>query len=145
MKPYFLHGPVRLDFLGHLTGKREFRLVLPVTYVSSDGLRITVDKGFVTDFASVPSWYRWRFDPCGKYGRCAIIHDWLYAAEAIPRDEADAIFLEAMEVDGVPKWDRRVMYRAVRLGGGLTYKAHTDESICEARTVGYIEKSNGEK
>ena len=34
------------------------------------------------------------------------------------RAEADAVFLEAMKVVGIPAWRRTVMYRAVRMGGG---------------------------
>lgn len=34
------------------------------------------------------------------------------------RERTDENFLEAMEVLGVPRWQRYVMWPAVRLGGG---------------------------
>lgn len=135
---HFTNNPVRVDFLAHITGKRQFQLIKPVTYTTDSGLQITVRMGFITDFASIPRWYRWRFDPCGKHGRAAIIHDWLYASEKLPRDQADRIFLEAMAADNVNSWNRKVMYRAVRLGGGATWADHTDESVEAARQVGMI-------
>jgi len=79
---------------------------------------IYVPAGFRTDFASVPRIF-WRIvPPVGLYGKAAVIHDYLYATKSRTRAEADAIFLEAMEVLGVPKFQREVMYRAVRIGGG---------------------------
>ena len=39
---------------------------------------IHVPAGFVTDFASIP-WVLWSWFPYwGKYGKAAVLHDWLY-------------------------------------------------------------------
>jgi len=85
------------------------------------GNSIDVPLKFMTDFASVPRplWVilpRW-----GKYGNAAVIHDYCYWEQGRSRLESDRIFREAMEVLKVPKWQIRVMYYAVRLGGGLAW------------------------
>lgn len=93
---------------------------------------IVVPAGAETDFASIPFGLRNTFPPLGPWARPAIIHDFLYRTQGTGifegvrwikrpvdygRKEADGIFLEAMEVVGVPAWRRSIMYRAVRLGG----------------------------
>ncbi|MBX9706865.1 MAG: DUF1353 domain-containing protein [Caulobacteraceae bacterium] len=40
------------------------------------------------------------------------------AVAGYTRLQADRVFLEAMEVVGIPAWRRTVMFRAVRMGGG---------------------------
>jgi hypothetical protein len=83
---------------------------------------IYVPAGFVTDFASVPRFF-WRlFPPTGKYGKAAVIHDFLYRGSGVPRELADAIFLEAMEALGVGWFTRHVIHRAVRLCGAGAYQ-----------------------
>lgn len=44
----------------------------------TDGTRIVINVGYVTDFASVPKWLWSFFPPIGKYNRAALIHDYLY-------------------------------------------------------------------
>lgn len=88
---------------------------------------IIVPVGFVTDFASIP-WLFWAFLPSwGKYGKAAVIHDFLYQSHNYPemshsRKEADDIFYEAMLVEGTKHWKARVMYIGVRLFGWLAWK-----------------------
>lgn len=82
---------------------------------------ITVPKGFTTDFASVPRIFWTLIPPDGKYSQAAVLHDYLYVQKITTRKKADKIFLEAMKVLKVPFWKRRVMYYAVRLGGGFCW------------------------
>lgn len=106
-------------------GRQVVRLLETLEYrvgaADSDQV-ICVPVGFETDFASIPFGVRNLFPPLGRWGRPAIIHDYLYATKGeagrFTRLQADRIFLEAMEVVGVPAWRRTVMFRAVRLGGG---------------------------
>jgi len=88
---------------------------------------ITVPVGFKTDFASIPG-VAWSIigHPTGRYGKAAVIHDWLYSENAgeqgddyepRTRRRCDQIFLEGMVVLGVPWWRRTLMYSAVRVGG----------------------------
>lgn len=81
------------------------------------GIVVTVPAGFVTDLASVPRFF-WRIvPPFGKYTPAAVVHDFLYSSQNLSRAMADAVFLEAMGVLGVPKWKRVSMYLAVRCFG----------------------------
>src|SRR5688572_10892672 len=57
---------------------------------------IRIPAGFVTDFASIPRALWWLYPPTGRWGRAAVIHDWLYRKQTRSRAEADAIFLEGM-------------------------------------------------
>ena len=76
---------------------------------------ILVPKGFITNFASVPRFFWSIIPPWGKYGKAAVIHDYLYYTKKYTRKRADEIFLEGMEVLGVSLWKRQVMYWAVRI------------------------------
>ena len=111
--------------------------------------RIIAPKGFVTDGASTPQILWWLFPPVASYLPAAVIHDLLYrtggdigkykeavyaykeAGVKIPdkftRKECDLIFKEAMyALKGsdyeVPGWKIKMMYRAVRTFGFLSFK-----------------------
>jgi Protein of unknown function (DUF1353) len=85
---------------------------------------ITVPAGFETDFASIPRLF-WSSigHPAGEYAQAAVLHDWLYRSQLVPRARADALFSEAMKVLGVPGWRRWLMWAAVRVGGAGAYAA----------------------
>jgi hypothetical protein len=83
---------------------------------------ITVPAGFVTDLASVPRALWSIFPPHGRYAKAAIIHDYLYEFAIGSKEYADNVFLEAMEVLGVPAYKRKMMFWAVRLFGRGKYK-----------------------
>lgn len=79
---------------------------------------VTVPDGFCTDLASIP-----RFPPLlrhillknGRHRPAAVPHDYLCRQGlAFPRRLADKIFLEAMKLVGVKRWQRYPMYWAVR-------------------------------
>jgi hypothetical protein len=87
-----------------------------------------VPKGFKTDFASIPRIFHSLFPKNGKHDAAAIVHDYLYAHKPlvlnkdmqysrISRKDADGIFLKIMKELGVGLIRRRMMYRAVRVGG----------------------------
>ncbi len=80
-----------------------------------------VPKGFKTDFASVP-WVLWSWLPSwGKYGKGAVIHDYIYQTHCRTRKEADAIFYEAMLVGGTKVWKAKLMFWGVRIFGFLAW------------------------
>jgi hypothetical protein len=86
--------------------------------------KVTVPAGFATDFASVPRAF-WRIiPPWGKYNRAAVVHDWIYSENRFSRKAADWIFLDLMRRLGVSWWKRTVMYRAVRVGGWVTWRRY---------------------
>lgn len=92
---------------------------------------VRVPAGFVTDFASIPKILWNILPPWGKYGKAAVIHDYMYTAHKvsfedetgnvslvdIERKQADDVFLEAMKVLGVGVVTRYAMYYAVRVFG----------------------------
>lgn len=83
-----------------------------------------IPAGFSTDFASIPRFAHVLLPKNGEYDAPAVLHDWLYYAALTNRDTADFIFLEAMEVLGVPKWKRVLLYRAVRDFGWKAWNKH---------------------
>lgn len=110
-----------------VVGSRKFMLVADMEYhvgeYPSDKV-ITVPKGFVSDLASSPRALWVLFPPFGKYTKAAILHDWLYTEKKLARKDCDKVFLEAMQVLGVPKSNSHPMYWAVRLFGEKNYKGN---------------------
>lgn len=120
---------------------RRWKVVKGFEYYVTEPLEgykqaVIISENFTTDFASVPRILWSLFPPYGKYGKAAIVHDWLYENKFIvtkyldfktrniftnslpvSRERADEIFLEAMLVLGVPKWKAKIMFYAVRLFG----------------------------
>lgn len=89
-----------------------------------EGAKIEPSDGFCTDFASIPAPVRWMYPKAGgagkdrKYGRAAVIHDWLYSyPQGRTQKQCDDIFKFAMECDGVKPVLRNLFYTAVRIGG----------------------------
>ncbi|HDY68911.1 MAG TPA: DUF1353 domain-containing protein [Candidatus Scalindua sp.] len=105
-----------LPFKGKLVGDGLFKLLAPFEYRNPPVL-IKVPTDFITDGASIPSFAysliggRWT----GKYVRAAIVHDYGYFFQTMTRKEVDDIFLEGMEILGVPLLNRWIMYKCVRM------------------------------
>ena len=92
---------------------------------------VNVPIGFVTDFASIP-WVFWALVPYwGKYGKAAVLHDYIYQTGSRSRKEADAIFYEAMIVGNTRPWKAKLMYLAVRLFGAAAYGANKEGEKCQ--------------
>ena len=102
---------------------------------------IEVPVGFITDGASIPKIFQNILSPWGDYGKCAVLHDFLYRYGQLGSQKAsDQLLLEAMEVAGVEKWKQFVIYRALRIGGWLTwrdYRKHDKERINREQLVGF--------
>jgi len=107
---------------------RNFRLLESFIYYTNKKEVICVPEGFITDFASIPRLF-WSIigSPIGRYGKAAVVHDWLYHTQKYSRKYADAIFLEAMAVLGVNWLKRRTMWLAVRIGGHFPWKKRETE------------------
>lgn len=89
--------------------------------------KLVIPVGFVTDFASIPSFLWWFIQPFGRHALAAVIHDYLYALkQPQSRRYADHIFNAAMKESNVPGFRRRVMYVAVRLFGGKAFRKNSD-------------------
>lgn len=111
--------PLKLEYLDG----RNFKLIDQFTYTSKDYGTVTVPDGFITDFASIPEIFWNILPPTGKYGKAAVIHDWLYRNPYTQsRKLADQIFEDAMKDLGVNWLVRRTMYYVVRVFGSRAYK-----------------------
>ena len=89
-----------------------------------DNVTITVPAGYLTDGGTIPRLFWVAIPPWGDHGQAAILHDHLCeylvvsnngTSQAITRKQADEILLTAMEVTGVPKLKRNIIYYAVSL------------------------------
>jgi len=84
----------------------------------------TIPNGFMTDLASTPRFIWNIFPPDGKYLEAAILHDYLYRTQKVKRKDADKIFFNEMKRMGVGYFTRQMIYNAVRLFGGGSYKIY---------------------
>lgn len=121
--PSSFKTPLRLEFrddsLFQLTESFEF-----LSEVTESIIRIPA--GFVTDFASIPRVLWNILPPTGRYGKAAVVHDWLYqtrdaGTHKVWRDEADAVLREGMVALKVPWWQRWMIYVGIRIGGGVAW------------------------
>lgn len=119
----------------------NFMLVSPMDYeIKSTGKVITVPGGFVTDFATVPWYARWRISPLGKHSIAAIVHDYLYWEQRCSREEADEILREAMGEYGSSSTDQAIVFYAVKYGAQSAW----DENAADKKK-GYIRVLTGGK
>lgn len=97
----------------------EWEILSSFSYYKEDDHNdiITVPKGFITDFATIPRLFWTIFPPHDIYVKAAVIHDYLYANAIGTKKEADLLFKEMLKVCGVPSWKIQLMYQAVRLFG----------------------------
>ena len=88
------------------------------------GYRITINKGFDFDGASIPKplWSIIGSPFTGNYVRAALFHDGLYASQKVSKSVSDKIFLDIMKQSNVGYIKRTSMYLAVTLFGGKDWK-----------------------
>jgi hypothetical protein len=147
---------VKARFLSRTTmdvwGRSDWIQTSPLGYYSAIAdTEFWAPAGFVHNLASIPRLARILIPVNGLHRYPAVMHDFHYAGArnglsigGLPRDLADDIFLEAMEVVGVPEWKRTAMHRAVRLGGARYWDRRdgivpgVDMVDLEARTLDLI-------
>ena len=112
--------------------EHRWRLEQEYTYDRS-GQRIIVPAGFKFDLASVPRPFWFLVAPFDLSVAAPLVHDFLYRYRGDPppgstappmvfrRREADGIFKEIMEKEGVAAWRRFLAYLAVRWFGGFAW------------------------
>ena len=114
----------------HLDGSRWELMEKFIYFIGAEDSDefVRVPKGFITDFASIPRLF-WTLigPPTGRYGKSAVIHDFLYDTQPVTRKKADLIFYEAMQVLKVPFYKRWLMYHAVRTFAWMPWNRHTKE------------------
>ena len=111
--------------------KEDMFILLEDVTVDVLGYRIIVKKGFDFDGASIPQalWSVYGNPLSGKFRIAALVHDALYASQKLPREVADAIFLDLMKQHEVGYLKRQTMYYAVRSAGWYSWKQLTKEEI----------------
>lgn len=106
------------------------------------GDKVIVPEGFITDFASIPR-PLWSFlPPWGKYGKAAIVHDYLYDTAIRTRKDSDSIFLEIMKNSGVNTLIRNIIYYSVRTFGWVFYNRDNKSSQVNSQQKQQITVNN---
>lgn len=121
--------PIDPPVLKPFADNRDWVLMKDLDYrIGSSSFVITVPKGFVTDFASIPEVF-WSVDlsPNGRYSKGAIFHDYLYWMQGCTREQADNILDIAMKESNVPFVTRSGIYGGVRLGGASAWQKNATE------------------
>ena len=103
----------------------RYRFRLDRTYLYRGRLcTIVIPEGFRFDLASIPRLLWAMIAPFELSIAAPLVHDFLYryggmlaSGQLLNRSEADTIFAELMEREGVPGWRRVLAYRAVRTFG----------------------------
>jgi hypothetical protein len=98
-------------------------------YSRGSGAKICVPRDYVTDLASTPRLIWSVFPPWERYGKAAIIHDYLYYTGMCSRKHADMIMREIMINSNVDIVSRTLIYMALRLCGWMFYKKSTTISL----------------
>lgn len=106
--------------------KLAWRIEQPLLYWSPIIGPVTVPRGFITDFASVPR-LPFAFILFGdRVHAPAVVHDYLcstlWPTRRITWAQAAEVFHEAMKADGVPWFQRWPMFLGVRLFGVATLR-----------------------
>lgn len=122
-------GTKGLDGALHVTRFVEpvYVLTKPISWFPNDAQkskysRVDVPQGFVTDFASIPRIFWSVLRPDGTYTYPAIIHDYLYWTQSVPREMADNILKFGMQDLSINAAEILAIYEAVRLGGRSAWK-----------------------
>ncbi len=105
---------------------KDWVLVQDMTFQFTDAKQsITVPKGFVTDFASIPrAFWSLGYSPLDRYSKAAIVHDYLYWSQVCSKAQADTILSLAMKESGVSPLKAATVYEGVRLGGSVAWNAN---------------------
>lgn len=114
-------------------GRPEYVVTRPIVFeigAKGSGMCVWVPASYITDGYSLPGRFlQWWQPEHANWLLPAILHDWLYDTGRVPRDMCDRILLQAMREVGVAAWQRFIVYRAVRLGGGGGYGRPTPDNL----------------
>jgi hypothetical protein len=84
-------------------------------------IEVFIEKGFVTDFATIPFPISLFFPKEGNYALPAAVHDKLYASRHLSKTLSDSIFYQAMKEAHVKPLIRNTLYVGVLLFGWLKW------------------------
>lgn len=92
--------------------------------IGDNAFNVVVSQNYVTDFASIPTYFHWFIGPFGAHAEAAIIHDWMYAVggeSEKDRKLADVVFYASLIETGTNQIQARMMYSMVRLFGSNSF------------------------
>jgi hypothetical protein len=106
------------------SGRGFWKVMEPFTYQSDIlGKTVTVEPGFITDYASVPRipvLYWMLGDTAHK---SAVLHDWLYHHHEVCDEQiSNDIFKEACSAEGIAKWRLLLLWIGVTIGGESSWE-----------------------
>ena len=120
---------IQAPTLKPFSDSKDFMLVRVMVYILGEtDISITVPKGFVTDFASVPKGL-WSFglSPHGKFSKAAIIHDYLYWTNACTREQSDMIMWIAMQESQVGTKSQTLLYEGLDMAGNPAWEENMND------------------
>lgn len=82
---------------------------------------VRVPKGFVTDLASVPSFFWSKYPPIGRYAYAAVVHDYLYWYQTTTKKVADEVMFAAMKDAGTSEQAIADFRAALTLAGSFAW------------------------
>lgn len=115
-----------VSYLEDVQKSDQFQLIEDIEFDVLYYGKITVPKGYITDFASSPQLLWPLFPPIGKFNRATVIHDFLYENRILnfqlsnkqARLIADVIFLNEANKANPNGYIRHLfMFFAIRLFG----------------------------
>ena len=87
------------------------------------------DRGYVTDFASVPAAFRSLVDNDSRYVlAAAMVHDCNYAGQLESFEDSNELFKQMIEKVGGPWWEAFIAWLGVSSPAGVYYYNHPDRS-----------------
>jgi len=106
---------------------KKFELYEDLPYTLSNGKKIIIPKGFVTDLSSVPNRLWGVFSPFGDFLLAAIVHDYLYVDQKVmTRKESDKeMLIISTRLNSntlLRKLDNRLRFWGVRVFGWIYWR-----------------------
>lgn len=119
---------LRVEEAGHdLSGRAVWELEYPLVFQSERFGRIIVPSGFRTNYASVPRLPVVFWLAGERAYKEAALHDWQYTVHAMSREDADALFLEALLLNPlIAPGLAHTMHKAVRWFGQSSWDDTTN-------------------
>ena len=105
-----------------------------VWFPLADGRLLHIKAGFETDGASIPRIFWIFYTPTNpEWLAAAIVHDGLFASEALTYWQANKEFWRALRMKHNNVARSAIFFGAVTLGGWGTWLKHSKRSVAEAR------------
>lgn len=124
--------PSKIKYLDLSTGEDvRFQVLDEVKYVFKVGnyeeRSITVPRGYITDFASVPKIFRGIVSNIGGYNCISLLHDYLYTTHLTGRVEADFILGCLTHEFGLSYFKSYLVWTAVRVGAWYAWSKNKNK------------------